>query len=1729
MKRVQRVGAFLLALVMMLASCGLSALATEERTVWEEATPMPTVETDGDAPQEAVPSAEEDDEQQETVLPSAEASDAPQETVPPAEEGDASQEPETPVETLPASDASDEPTETDDKPDSPEKTPASEEGNVEFVAYVAITGPEDEEIVDADTELTITWEATEGIESFLLAVQDLQSDDGAPVHREFVSGGSYTLKAGELECGTDYRIWIGAEDQTGALIAEDEIQIHTLEKKQLENPADEPEADETPQDELARASVRGTQLVTYASDAFGFTNIKDGEVIEPLKTLKVNWTAVSGASYYLFSARNFTTDGSEDTNPPFISRARTTDTYYSIPGANLTENTIFRFWVGAFGADDTQMGGAIVEVSTGSAAAETLEFTNVESGQTLAANQAFTVYWSSVSSADHYEFSARNLTTGTPLTERSATNSTSYTLSAEELAANSAYRFWVGALDASGELIDADQVEVVTAAGVPTVMVTDVDIEPHKVTIYGEILSNGGAEIAEYGYFISRSKKNPEYFEYTPTGSGTTTKFQCTIDRKDCFERIYCGLYAQNSIGYGTAFIAVWTPCCHEEDPVVREYIEDGTCREIDSDVYHLVENQTEVWEKRCDNLGNGSSDEAGEWKRDYVWTGFDTFGYCGEILERRTKAKPKGTFYREHSYMDDLQSDLEGSSYEDLVGNEYVCEDCGHEYDLTCPHTKTIDVPTGWMHDEYTYVDVYATAHKVNAVYSKVETVCQNCYATLNVREERGQTSFMEPHGYEGGEVCKGCGHVFNCDHSDDMRTFEAIDGFAADLYPVCFPVDERTHRYEGAYRIQNHNCILGRCTRCGELLLKDRNTGEIYSIDELGFNDYCDGYYDFEIGAHTFEDGRCTECGYSVIAFRSPKDGASVAGDQALALQWSSVAGANYYEYSARWLDQEKAFLSHQRTNSNGATIPVTQMLGDKSLQLWVGAYDADGKLLCADTIQVTTTEVEPLSIAFTAPEDGASIPIDESLYVEWTQVDMADHYEFSARYSDEEKAFIQRRSVKGLSTTVDVTMLKPEKTLILWIGACDERGNVLQEQKVQSRIEVTTASVPKPLVVDFRMQNDAIRQGKTAVFDVYTQNAEKIQLIVDGVKYETYVVTGDPQRVERVFEQAGERMVQFRAYGKGLWSEPCEAQKLTVSELGRMPAPQVSNIAPNEILLDADRTVYWSIGEDEDEVGLDYYQFELQRRTGEGWESVSRENVGHNTGRNLRDLLNRVGEYRLIVTAVAQGTAASAETTVEFAYRTIPAFSLTAIENDERIGTPVTVRWEAPVWTADERQRPDRYVVWWYGPGLNGGLAQDLPGDATSATLAGENGAGDYSVNVYALLGEGESEWQRIADGNGEFSKAAPEVRITYPNAQNHIYLTTDSIDVVGQALGGVRAVKVTLEKDGAEIVPLSGGEQYRVVAVAADGTFEATLSPAQPMQEDGVYAVAVYGYYAQEDLLRGDGYVCNHWQTLEVNGSKADSITLNNISGSVWIFAGQSVVVRAKGNTAMNDIAVTASNGANAGLDRIETPVLYRRTLVSQALSFSREGRYALSIDIDGKSYAAPGAVYAITRMDNATWYVFSEDAQMTSLPGTGRRQATPQRNQTVEVIGSYGDYYCVNFEGRTGFMLKSSLSAEKFEDDSGRITSPKNGDVCPFFVDGSITISFTGTWGAKAYKLAFYEGTQTVFSRTYSDSELSAAANGDLSVTVMLGEIQYFSEEALREDHQITIEVTAITD
>lgn len=80
-----------------------------------------------------------------------------------------------------------------------------------------------------------------------------------------------------------------------------------------------------------------------------------------------------------------------------------------------------------------------------------------------------------------------------------------------------------------------------------------------------------------------------------------------------------------------------------------------------------------------------------------------------------------------------------------------------------------------------------------------------------------------------------------------------------------------------------------------------------------------------------------------------------------------------------------------------------------------------------------------------------------------------------------------------------------------------------------------------------------------------------------------------------------------------------------------------------------------------------------------------------------------------------------------------------------------------------------QPEKYVVWWYGPGLpyneDAGacaLAMTLEGNAVSATLPAACTAcqGDYTADVYAILTEG-GYVQRLAGGSNGFRIASPIV--------------------------------------------------------------------------------------------------------------------------------------------------------------------------------------------------------------------------------------------------------------------------------------------------------------------------------------------------------------------------------
>lgn len=623
----------------------------------------------------------------------------------------------------------------------------------------------------------------------------------------------------------------------------------------------------------------------------------------------------------------------------------------------------FRLWVGAFADDGEQLAGETIEVSTGDIQ---LRFISLKNGQTIAPDQSLSVSWNSIDLVDHYEFSARNLEQDgeKAFIQRVSTEHNSYVIPAKDMHGNCSYRLWVGAVDADGSLLATAQIEVKTSSGKPQVTVTDVKIEPHKVIISGEILSDGGSAIEEYGYFNARSKRDPAYFEYVPVGNGAVTTFQYTLEPERCFERISGGLYARNAAGYGTELLTVWTPCCHGHETQSVSYVGSADYTDVGSDIYHFVENEVCFTEEICAMYGNGSS-EGGEWRSNYIWDGFDTAGPCGEVVSLRTEKRQVDGPYASHSYMTEL-TETDPEEWEE----EYVCEDCGHVYNMDCPHSRTIENPSGYVYEEYTYRAVDATVHEVTAVYTQIITECQDCGRVVSRRDERGSRTFLEYHwrGNVSTAACIGCGHVRNCDHGTGRQYFEPIEDAPEEILVIARPIDDKTHQIEYSLTISGVHfpsfmfgeLILGKCKKCGEMLLWDENDQELRALEGGGWDgSETTDFLSYRTAAHTFEGGVCTLCGYKkslTLAFLSPEDGDVVPADRALALTWTEIEDASYYEYSARWLDQQEAFLFHERTNDASATISASQLRPGAALQLWAGAYDEGGKLLCAQTIAVT-----------------------------------------------------------------------------------------------------------------------------------------------------------------------------------------------------------------------------------------------------------------------------------------------------------------------------------------------------------------------------------------------------------------------------------------------------------------------------------------------------------------------------------------------------------------------------------------------------------------------------------------------------------------------------------------------------------------------------------------------------------------------------------------------------
>ncbi len=114
--------------------------------------------------------------------------------------------------------------------------------------------------------------------------------------------------------------------------------------------------------------------------------------------------------------------------------------------------------------------------------------------------------------------------------------------------------------------------------------------------------------------------------------------------------------------------------------------------------------------------------------------------------------------------------------------------------------------------------------------------------------------------------------------------------------------------------------------------------------------------------------------------------------------------------------------------------------------------------------------------------------------------------------------------------------------------------------------------------PAVTGVSIASDEIIVGTELDFTVTASNAWKVQLIVDGEGYDEYWLdeNGAVSR-QRVITMAGDRLVAFRAFGEGGWSEPSEAIPVYVSSEGVLDPPEL--VCPDKHYMGKSLKISWT----------------------------------------------------------------------------------------------------------------------------------------------------------------------------------------------------------------------------------------------------------------------------------------------------------------------------------------------------------------------------------------------------------------------------------------------------------------------------------------------------------------------------------------------------------------------
>ena len=255
--------------------------------------------------------------------------------------------------------------------------------------------------------------------------------------------------------------------------------------------------------------------------------------------------------------------------------------------------------------------------------------------------------------------------------------------------------------------------------------------------------------------------------------------------------------------------------------------------------------------------------------------------------------------------------------------------------------------------------------------------------------------------------------------------------------------------------------------------------------------------------------------------------------------------------------------------------------------------GAFNpvADGFTIYGEPGSYAETYAKENGIAFSAVESSPMLSIFDiysprkndslttpNVKIRWQDQYAADKYRLSLyEISDDETDKVIIDQYETSDTRFECT-LEYGKTYRVSITAVNTVNKV-----TCSRVFSIVDRVASANIVRFAIQNSPIKTGDVAVFEVESTNAQYIQLIVDGEYYDSLPVTSSPMTMGRMFTLAGERQVSFRAYGNGVWSEPCKEQTLSVTANGELAVPQVT--CERKIWLGDTLTLSWDAVEHAD----------------------------------------------------------------------------------------------------------------------------------------------------------------------------------------------------------------------------------------------------------------------------------------------------------------------------------------------------------------------------------------------------------------------------------------------------------------------------------------------------------------------------------------------------------------